>query len=80
MSCELGHQARWLGFSARYFRVSRLVDQLAPARADGSYPKLIQRLAKIRLLVLDDRGLASLSDQAEWNRWAASPDYGELGW
>ena len=45
-------------------RVSRLLDALALARADGSYPKLVQRLAKTWLLVLDDWGLASLSVQS----------------
>ena len=63
LACALGHQACQLGISTRYFRVSRLLDQLALARADGSYPKLVQRLAKTWLLVLDDWGLASLSGQ-----------------
>ena len=63
LACALGHQACQLGISTRYFRVSRLLDQLALARADGSYPKLVQRLAKTWLLVLDDLGLASLSGQ-----------------
>ena len=35
-----------------------------PDFGDGSYPKLVQRLAKTWLLVLDDWGLASLSDQS----------------
>ena len=63
LACALGHQACRLGISTRYFRVSRLLDQLALARADGSYPKLVQRLAKTWLLVLDDWGLASLTGQ-----------------
>ena len=52
-----------LGISIRYFRVSRLLDELTLARGDGSYPKLVQRLATTWLLVLDDWGLASLSGQ-----------------
>ncbi len=64
LACALGHQACRNGISTRYFRVSRLLDALALARADGSYPKLVQRLAKTWLLVLDDRGLASLSGQS----------------
>ena len=36
--------------------------RLGPRRW-GSYPRLVQRLAKTWLLVLDDWGLASLSDQ-----------------
>ena len=49
--------------ASRYYRVSRLLDELTLARGDGSYPKLIQRLARTWLLVLDDWGLASLSGQ-----------------
>ena len=41
--------------------VSRLLDELTLARGDGSYPKLIQRLARTWLLILDDWALASLS-------------------
>ncbi len=63
LAFALGHQACRNGISTRYFRVSRLLDALALARADGSYPKFVQRLAKTWLLVLDDWGLASLSGQ-----------------
>ena len=61
VACALGHQACRLGISTRYYRVSRLLDELALARGDGSYPMLIQRLASTWLLILDDWGLASLS-------------------
>ena len=63
IACALGHQACRLGISTRYYRVSRLLDELTLARGDGSYPKVIQPLARIWLLVLDDWGLASLSGQ-----------------
>ena len=63
LACALGHQACRLGISTRYYRVSRLLDELTLARGDGSYPKLIQRLARTWLLILDDWGLASLSGQ-----------------
>ena len=61
--CALGHQACRAGISTRYYRVSRLLDELTLARGDGSYPKVIQRLARTWLLILDDWGLASLSGQ-----------------
>ncbi len=63
LACALGHQACRTGLSTHYYRVSRLLGELALARADGSYPRLIQRLVKTWLLVLDDWGLTSLSDQ-----------------
>ena len=39
-------------------RVSRLLSELAIARADGRYPKLLESLAKTAVLVMDDWGLA----------------------
>lgn len=62
LACALGHSACRHGLSTRYFRFSRLLAALALARADGSYPKFLERLAKTQLLVLDDFGLAALSD------------------
>ena len=35
---------------------------LALARGDGSYPRLLAQLARVEVLVLDDWGLATLSD------------------
>ena len=62
LACVLGHAACRHGLSTRYFRLSRLLDELALARADGSYPRLLERLGKVHLLILDDFGLAPLSD------------------
>ena len=42
LACALGHQACRLGISTRYYRVSRLLDELMLARATGSYPRLVQ--------------------------------------
>jgi DNA replication protein DnaC len=42
-------------------RVSRLLHDLAIARGDGSYTRLLAKLAKTALLVLDDWGLAPLT-------------------
>ena len=50
------------GFTALYYRTPRLFSDLAIARGDGSYSKLLSRLAKTDLLVVDDWGLSSLTD------------------
>ena len=62
LACAFGHSACRLGLSVRYFRFSRLLGELALARGDGSYPKLLDRLQRTELLILDDFGLAPLSD------------------
>jgi DNA replication protein DnaC len=54
LSCALGQQACRRGHRVRYVRTSRLLDELTLARADGSYPKLLGRLARLDLLILDD--------------------------
>jgi len=62
LACALAQAACRHGLSARYFRLSRLLDDLVLARADGSYPKLLDRLAKTQLLVIDDYGMTPLHD------------------
>lgn len=50
------------GYAAQYYRSTRLFRELAVSRGDGSYTKLLNRLAKTDLLVIDDWGLAPLTD------------------
>jgi len=54
IACALGNAACRQGFSTCYYRSTRLLMDLAIARADGSYPKLLQKLAKTEVLILDD--------------------------
>jgi DNA replication protein DnaC len=63
IACALAQKACREGFSARYLRLPRLLQQLGIARADGSYPKLLAEIARIDLLVLDDWGLTPLNDE-----------------
>jgi len=61
LACALAQAACRQGLSARYLRLTRLIEDMALARADGSYPKLMNRLQKTDLLVIDDYGLAPLN-------------------
>lgn len=62
LACALAHTACRSGFSAFYLRCPRLFQQLAIAKADGSYAKLMNKLAKAKVLVIDDLGLTPLAD------------------
>ena len=64
LACALADRALRRGHTALYKRLPKLVFELALARADGSYLKLLERLARVELLVLDDWGLAVLEGQA----------------
>jgi DNA replication protein DnaC len=57
LACALANSACRLKFTVRYARTSALLAEIAVARADGSYPALIRKLAKTDLLALDDWGL-----------------------
>ena len=59
--CALANSACRSGYPSLYTRAPRLFQELATARADGSYAKLLARLAKTDVLLLDDWGLSKLN-------------------
>jgi DNA replication protein DnaC len=61
LACALGQKACRDGHSVIYRRATRLYDELAQARADGTYFLLLRRLAKTTVLVVDDFGLEVLT-------------------
>jgi transposase len=50
------------GFGALYARCPKLYYGLAIAKADGSYARAASKLAKTPILILDDFGLAAMTD------------------
>lgn len=64
LACALADRACRRGHTALYKRVPKLVFELSLARADGSYLKALEKLAKVDLLILDDWGLVALEGQA----------------
>ncbi len=56
----LAKQAIFEGYSARYYRISRLLEEIKIARLEGSYTKTLQKLSRISLLILDDFGVTPL--------------------
>jgi DNA replication protein DnaC len=63
LACALAHKVCREGYSVLYHRLPRLFQELAIARGDGRYPKLLRALARVDLLVLDDWGTLSLADE-----------------
>lgn len=65
LACALGVQAARKGYPVLYRRVSRLLEDLDIAHADGSLSKLRNQLSKAKLLILDDFGLTTLSKRGK---------------
>lgn len=63
IACALGQKACRGGYSVLYLRLPRLLQEIPIAKADGRYPKFMAALAKTDLIILDDWGLAVLSDE-----------------
>ena len=61
IACALAQKACREGYSALYLRLHRLLQDLPIAKGDGRYTKLLLRLAKVDVLILDDWGLSTLS-------------------
>lgn len=63
LACALAQMACRLGFSALYLRLPRFFRDLAIAKGDGRYGRLLRSLGKTDLVLLDDWGLAPLTDE-----------------
>jgi len=62
LACALGQKACREDLSTAYHRVPRLFAALALARADGRYVRMLRQIAKVDLLILDDWGPETLTD------------------
>jgi len=63
LACALGHKACRDNRSVLYQRVPRMFGDLALARGDGRYPRLMRALGGVKLLILDDWGLEPLGSE-----------------
>jgi DNA replication protein DnaC len=61
LACAIAHKACREGYSAMYFRLPRLLQELALSKGDGRYTGLLKAIARVDLLVLDDWGLKAFS-------------------
>ncbi len=63
LACALGQKACREGYSVLYWRLPRLFEQLAAAKGDGRYIRLLAAFERTELIILDDWGMASLTDE-----------------
>jgi DNA replication protein DnaC len=65
IACALGNSAARAGFTTLYTRAPRLLESLQHARGDGSHLKLLDKLCRVQLLIIDD---FLLTTPSEWER------------
>ena len=62
LGCALAHKACRDGFSVLYTRSPQLFRDLQTAHADGSFSRLLSKLARIDVLVVDDFAMSPMSE------------------
>jgi len=63
IACALGFQACANEHKVMYYTANKLMDRLIIAKADGTYFKLIDTIAKAELLIIDDFGLKKIDNK-----------------
>jgi len=63
VACALAHKAMQRGYSARYARLPRLLQEMQLAKVDGSYLDVLASLARVDVLVIDDWGISPLDGE-----------------
>jgi DNA replication protein DnaC len=61
LACALANQACRDGYRVGYYYAPKLFRELHTAQADGSLTKLLKKLLRLQLLVIDDFGLPAVS-------------------
>lgn len=60
----LGHNACMMQYKTMYYNFSRFIDQVKLSKIEGTYIKLLNKIEKTDLLILDDFGLSAFDDHA----------------
>ena len=65
MACALGNQACIMGHRVLYLNMNKFIEKITIAKLDGSFVKLLNNLAKIPVIILDDFGLMPLDQNTK---------------
>lgn len=65
IASALGHHACAQGYKVAYFNVQKLLLRTKMARVEGTIYKVLEKIAKTNLLILDDFGLIHLEKQQQ---------------
>ncbi len=60
LACAIGRQACTLGYRTLYFGINRFLEEISLTKLDGTYIKLLNKIEKAYLIIIDDFGLHPL--------------------
>jgi len=60
LACAIGRQACTLGYRTLYFGINRFLEEISLTKLDGTYIKLLNKIEKTYLIIIDDFGLHPL--------------------
>lgn len=60
LACAIGNQACFLGKRTEYLNMNKFIERIALAKLDGTFLKVLNRMDKSDLIILDDFGLQPL--------------------
>jgi len=65
LACALGHQACLQGHRTSYLNMNRLIEKITLTKLDGTYIRYLNFLERQPLIILDDFGLQSLTQDVK---------------
>ena len=66
------------GFKVYYVRVPTLLEEITIARASGTYTNLLKKYSRFHLLILDDFGISSITNDDATNLFEIIEDRSDL--
>ena len=63
LACALGNHGARAGFTVQYYRAARLFEQLMQARGEGTHLKLLAKLSKVQVLIIDDLLMTPMTEE-----------------
>jgi len=64
LACAIGRQACMTGYRTEYFNMNKFIEKIALSKIDGTFLKVISRLERSELIILDDFGIQPLDQNA----------------
>ena len=65
LACALGYQACLQGYKTTYLNMNRFIEKITLAKLDGTYIRLLNHFERQALIILDDFGLQSLTQDTK---------------